>query len=474
MNAQTILTWVKSNLVIVILAVVTIAALVAFPLITQQFSRDVQERLSSRERIHRQLVSMERTSIDVRNPVPWWQPPRQTTTLVNEGLLERYRQLSSEVTEDAARVETLAVQHNRKGRGVLVAELFPQPPVHMELSNMARAMSDRLQSGYRALLNEMNAGSPPALDLVQQDLIRDRTNFIERTFQKNEATDDLTSEERLRLAEELGRRRIGLYEEEARRLNVYASMRTINPPTWELGQTVPSVEQMFRWQWNFWMLEDFFRAVARVNEEADSVLNSAVKRIVSVGFPDQPMQQRGGGQQQRGGQQPPGGGTGNFSLSGGGADLSGGGTGLQGAPTGGAGQQAAPGAQPGETGMPYDPSQEVSRDYSRSFSGRKTNPLYDVRLIRVELIVDTERLPEVLDAIARENFMTVIDMELVPLLGHEDLSLGYVYGRDPVSHIRLDIETVWLRTWTKQFMPAGIRTELGIPEEQSGEDQPLG
>ena len=87
-------------------------------------------------------------------------------------------------------------------------------------------------------------------------------------------------------------------------------------------------------------------------------------------------------------------------------------------------------------------------DYSSSFTGRTTNPLFDVRHVEVELIVDSEKMPEVFDALARYNFMTIVKASVETVSLFDAIKSGYFYGSRPVSLIRLDLETVWCREWT--------------------------
>ena len=103
-------------------------------------------------------------------------------------------------------------------------------------------------------------------------------------------------------------------------------------------------------------------------------------------------------------------------------------------------------------------------DYSYSFTGRTTNPLFDVRRVEVELIVDSEKMPEVFDALARYNFMTILDARVETVNLFDAIKSGYFYGSRPVSLIRLDLETVWFREWTTEFMPPELKAALGVPE----------
>jgi hypothetical protein len=88
--------------------------------------------------------------------------------------------------------------------------------------------------------------------------------------------------------------------------------------------------------------------------------------------------------------------------------------------------------------------------------------MYDLRQVMVTAVVSAKSLPKWLDAIAKTNFMTVLDMDVEAIDAFEHLKAGYYYGNDPVVTVKLVIETAWLREWTKKYMPADVRAELGI------------
>ena len=115
---------------------------------------------------------------------------------------------------------------------------------------------------------------------------------------------------------------------------------------------------------------------------------------------------------------------------------------------------------------------EAVRDFNVSLSGRQTNRLYDVRYAIVKLLVDPERLPQVLDALAMQNFMTVLDMSVVTTNPYDALAQGYYFGSGSLAEVTLTLETVWLRDWTAEFMPRAVKEALGVPvkEEPPGED----
>ena len=109
-----------------------------------------------------------------------------------------------------------------------------------------------------------------------------------------------------------------------------------------------------------------------------------------------------------------------------------------------------------------DPKVDATRDYSKRFTGRVSNPVYDVRLAQVRFVAATSALPAVFDALAAENFMTVVDVRVAPADPFLAAQQGFLYGAEPVSEVVATIETVWLREWLAERMPQAVRTALGI------------
>ena len=138
--------------------------------------------------------------------------------------------------------------------------------------------------------------------------------------------------------------------------------------------------------------------------------------------------------------------------------------------------------------------QPISKDLSYSLTGRRTNGVWDVRPVDILMVVETERLPEVIDELTRENFFTVLDVSLTPVDSFAALAEGCYYGSAPVSDVSLRLETVWFRSLhqdrsqtsspesTDEFdsgagaqvawwMPADLREALGIPVTDPMGDQ---
>jgi len=187
-------------------------------------------------------------------------------------------------------------------------------------------------------------------------------------------------------------------------------------------------------------------AIAELNE-GQSVLTAPVKRVVSlivsgmrsmvdVFEEDKDEGDRGGS---TGGSGGGGGDGGRGGIGGGGRGGIGGSGGRGGSGGGSRGSQS-----------------------SNSFTGRTSGTMYDIINIQLSCIVDTERIPIILDGISGHNFFTVVDLDLHPADKFEAFAEGYDYGPASVSELTVELESIWLRSWTTEFMPDGIKSTLGI------------
>ena len=111
-----------------------------------------------------------------------------------------------------------------------------------------------------------------------------------------------------------------------------------------------------------------------------------------------------------------------------------------------------------------------STNFDVSLSGRISNALYDVVNIHINLIVETRAIPDILDAFAKQNFMNVIDLSITPADAFDAIREGYFYGGENVANLELTLDTIWLRSWTKTFMPDVVKASLGIPLDNKGEN----
>src|SRR5262245_32629839 len=108
-----VLPWIKSNLAIVILAVVMVVALVLGPIFSSRWNASVKKEAQARADQNGRLEKLGKTPVTLTIP---GQGAIQKTTTVNPHLLREYERLTNELRQDAVKVRELAVDHNRKGR----------------------------------------------------------------------------------------------------------------------------------------------------------------------------------------------------------------------------------------------------------------------------------------------------------------------------------------------------------------------
>jgi len=104
-------------------------------------------------------------------------------------------------------------------------------------------------------------------------------------------------------------------------------------------------------------------------------------------------------------------------------------------------------------------------------TGRKNssaNKSYDIRNATLKVIVSSSRLPQLIDAISRTDFMTVADVSFVEVERFRDLEQGFYYGDEHVIEATLTLETIWLRSWTTVLMPEAEKTRReSTPEAEA-------
>ncbi len=443
MNA--VLSWIKLNIYTVIFVAVMIAAPVALWIVSGNMNAAVQEEVQTRAAKMKELEKFERTSVKLANPVPK-NPPVQATIAVNRRFLDRYQEVVRAIRQDADRVREEVLNINQKDRGVLLQELFPEPPTQLR-ETLPRRMYQSLRAAYEELVKSVGAGSPPPVDQMQDDLAAAKERLTTQILKRS--TDALTEEEQAWLTEQLTETRLSYYAEAANGLKLYATPASLDMPRDEAeAPDVADDEAMillFDWQWRYWIAEDVLKALARANEPYESVVTAPVKRVESMFVLDEP----GTAAPAVGGRAGGAGTTAGFGAA------------------GSSGRRSKGGGSPASKGGGIDanPSREVPLDYSLSFTGRTTNPLFDVRQVELVLVVDSAKIPEVFDALARENFITVTDLRLETVDLYEAIRDGYFYGTAPVSRLTLQLETIWIREWTTPYMPAGLKEALGIPVE---------
>lgn len=418
-----VLGWMRGNWLIVLMCVVIIAAPIGFYVGASMWNKKIRTRQQEKALADYNKLTSAAVQYTLAPALPG-EEPLQVRRVPHAELTKHFKELRARQAEQISQVVELATERNEAGHELIVKDLFPTPP-DRQGQILRLEMQDRLvgtpssPSVLRARLDAIGAGSPADANQVAQLLGEFRQGEIER----NEAelgTETLTPEREKELAEALVKRRIGEYQRRAGEITVYAgmdAMPTSLPRT--KTPTAPDIVDCFVWQWDTWIVEDLLKAVEKANTSEDgkrlTVVDGPVKRIIKMETSLVPGLFSDGPQVQK--------------LSGGGP--------------------------------------LIGTDPASSITGRVTsegNQLYDVRPATLSLVVSSARIPEVLDAISTTNFMGILDLDVSEVDLWGDLKLGYYYGDEHVVKLDLSVETIWLRSWTTQYMPETVRKLLKVKQ----------
>lgn len=296
---------------------------------------------------------------------------------------------------------------------------------------------ERLQQG---LPNEvLNSGVPPtteeileAAEKLWRDEYTDRIVFL-NDEEPEPVQLDILQQEYLEQVEKLPEQ---MRVERANSIKVYMEPVALAvSPELERPDPPPAAEDLWYAQVGLWLQEDVAKAVAALNAgEKVNVTNAPVKQIIAVDVEFGP----------------------NMYVT---PDA--GGTGFAGAE----GEESAgtEGAEGGAAG---------AAAYGLSPTGRACNEIYDVVHFKTTLRVDARRIPQVLDELRRGKFITPIDVDVKTVDAAMALKEGYVYGEGvPVVDLDIQAEALFLREWTRKYMPKPVQSYLGlIKEGGEGED----
>jgi hypothetical protein len=466
-DVQKILAWCKTNIVLVILILVSVGAIVGLPQLGAGWTQELEDSLSERAKNFKKMDELMKTQVEV----PGMAPAKAT---VNQALLDEYIAITSSLRGDAELVVTEATAMNRKNYEVLFSEapdeLFPAPNDD-QMQTLPQKFYVELQGEYSSLLPLVHAGSPIDNAELASYLEDERVRFMEVNLSTRHDT-QLTKEQRKSLEEHLSKLRMARLRANAEDISIYLDAAALRVPAFDTTKKSPPVEHLFAWQWRYWVMADTLGAVAVINE-AQSVLTAPIKHVVSISIAELPIipgdvfddtDNRGSG---GGGYIPPDDGDWGDFGGGSGSGSGGGDSGpIGGRPIGGPIGGGDAGGRPGGGGSGDSGGKPEPGAMPDSFSGRATNPMYDVLKVRLQCICDTQRIPEILDGFAQYNFLTIIDLDLRPVDKFDALASGFDYGPAFVSQLTLVFESIWLRSWTTEFMPEAVKKALSISNEK--------
>lgn len=440
---KALLPLLKANLISVISVAVAIIAAPVMLYFGRSWENKVHAEVESEVSNHLQQLSSSDVTYSVepylsgQQPVSVKAPPNQPTTNAVVALLQG-------VVAGSEEVRRKAIEFNKRDKPLLITgptpadNLFPDNKDESTRLKLLEQMVERWPKAHADLLREFRVGLPPDAARVRTDLEALRTKEIARlTTGRTEAA--LSPEQRTQLQQLLGKSRLEIYRQGATELAYYGapSMFTAVQPFDRTKSSVLPMETAWEWQHLYWIHRDVIRALTLANSDllgaARPVYLGPVKIVESITV-TRPGEKAG--------------------------SASGSSTPDDGRSAGGGG-----GGSP-------DGSVEVPRNFTLSHTGRAAappvpNPLYDIRYVDIVMVVSASRLPQVLAAFPRVNFMTVVDVDIEEFDPMPALAAGFDLGSEHVVRATIRLETIWLRSWMKQWMPPVVRKSLGIPDDPS-------
>lgn len=507
-----ILKWLKSNVLIVVLAVLTLvlpAAGIAGAVIWNGSIRKGLEDEFKKEKskftgAQRVTYVIPKISEDETLPELSRPPNARVSEWVKAERAKRQAEIDAVITR--------AVGLNLAGRGVLLKGLFPKAENPREERRLVDELLEGIALGedghtvYERLFAGVNAGGPAdALEVA-----RSVFETAERERDKlADAAGTMKPEDEAALSAKLRDVRLSAAVSRAEELSLYADPVEVltgvptraalaltasagggagggaggAPPAggpagfategfsvvpvlgWTDPAGRPGLAQAFNWQADYWVVEDVLAAVKRANTDDAGLLTetprSTVKRIDAIRIEALPLPSAdaaaaGGADPFSGGGPPSFGGRGREEEEG-----------SYGAPPPPSGRVAGGGGFGADPGFGSDPSSGggATGPFAPAFTGHASGPenqVYDARRVLLTAVVASERLPRLVRAIGETNLMTVVGMQAQEVDVWSDLAQGYYYGDEHVVRVTLDIETIWLRQWTVDAMPAAVQTALGV------------
>ena len=462
-QVEVALSWAKSNTLVVVFGVIAVAVPVGCYFAAGMMGEGVRKEAQRRAQAHSELTSAANAKVSL--PVPGGEPV-QIESIATQKIVDQFSASLERYSKDATQVYAAARAFNYgsdsapKHRPVVDAGIFPKydRSATTTVEQVRFKVADAIAASYQKLLEECRAGSPPASDKVAERVRDSERRYLNSELKVASRAQLAGKEDSKKRIDDLNaylvKVRIAEYTEAAKKFSIYADIGAFDVPSrasvtglYKKSSDADAKDKaLFEMQWKFWVASDVMRAFASVNKSAGSVLQSPVKRLLS--FRVLPME---------------GAGAGAAAGAGGEATAMDGSMGAAPAGDGSGGEApAAPAARVELADPTIDIKAEAARDYSKRFTGRVSNGIYDVRLAEVTFVADTERLPAVFDALASQNFMTITNVRIAPADPFAAARTGFLYGIKPVSQVSATVETLWFRDWTARHMPAALRTALGI------------
>lgn len=447
-----VLAFLKINPILIVAVIVAIGSVVWLLMISGEGSEFVK-KLDSRQSIAGQLDKFTKVTVTMPPDTTDGEAKSVTVAINNKGIdaLEAgYEKMQTEFLN----IFELASQYNKSNYRPIDDNLFPVPSKSSKLfyaKNIYRDYFRRLMLPFSADVKvepRLDAGKPPTKEEINAVIERAKEDFL-GGFALAKGAGQLNESQKAELARQVRNALINMLKDRARSIHIYAET---DPESKEFPFTIdgwsnpkqdltPDIAEVWESQMKLWYTQALCWLIMDINAVHDpqsNVLNRPIKRLheltVVPGYV---------GVNSTGGMN--------------------GGTGVKAASKGGKDAPKTPGTLSGKPAKGLgDADAALPSDFGISPTGRRSNPIYDVRHARIKMIVDWEQFPVFLHKLNDSNFMTVLSVQIEDVDEYEHLREGFVYGKNDVVQVDMVIESLWLRKWTQEFMPPKVKTSLGI------------
>ena len=458
-QVKPVINWIKGHFMIAIMSVLIVAFLFCGWYFSSAMSTELTAEIAERKKSFQKIEQASKGKVSL----PLTDGEFEASGVLNKQLLDSMRTLTETMQTDLHAARGATLRHNgdpfpeqvphpgfserqsgaeEGSKRLLINEqLFPNPPGE-EAEDLPNKVHKALIAAYADMLQEANAGMPPNPASLSDTLLREQSRFIQLDKRKA-ARGDLSESELKELSEALSKSRLQMYNQAASDISFYGSASAFDLPDAPfVTKAQHSLAELYDWHWDWWVAEDVIAAIVNANKNVETgegipVVRAPVKRLISVRTLDSSL----------------------ASISSGKSSNAGGRTKGRGGSSSDRGQPASGSPLPDPV-VPMDSA--IKTDFSVSLTGRSSNDLVDVRNIEVVVIVETEALPRLVNALAQENFITITNLSLAPTSAFRAAESGYIYGARPVSMVTMELETLWFRKWTAAWMPTQVRDALGI------------
>jgi hypothetical protein len=429
---------VKKNIISILCGVVALAAVAVCFVIVPSHQAELKKNVDSSAATHNALADLLKKprQLPVVNP----DNPEQKDlgAFPSQAVITQGEALTKQVEAESKAIVKAAVDMNRHELlvpGSLPAPFDPQKyafrrgylaalPVPVPAGAGAGAPGTPAQAGgvmkSRFVQPDMlQAGMPPTPDelrVAAETLAKDiESKELVFTSQGQPANGPQVKEKIDQLVRKLP---IEMRDRIASTSKVYVNPQTfeVNPRIVAAAGAAPDTLDIFSAQLSYWIQSDVVQAVKELNANSKSISDSPVKHLVRIRT------------------KPYGAATPIFIT---GPDLS--------------------AAADANAALPTVPQASTTK--------RVSNGLYDVFHFEVEADVEADKLPDFLRGLGNRRFITPLFVDVKARDNAQALAEGHVYGNKPVLTVRAECEILYLRAWTTQYMPALLKTKLGIATE---------